>query len=322
MRKYQIAATAVAASGLMVIATSAAQAQGAGGEPPPAGVVSATPVSGTPHLKASDNNPIQQIRQLVQCGNTMYGVGSFFEIVKGITTYTRENVFRTKASGAVQTMVGEGSHLLVGGNFTGVNGDTADPYMVSLSPTTGKSDGFLHLNISGNYQYPGVATNATRVFNQQLSHGGTLDLVEGDFTSVGGLGRQQIFMLNVGGSSASVTGWTSPEFDGSDSSYPYQCATVEPFYIQAAAWSPDDSTVYIGTTGYHANGYPVGQTPRQGLCDAAAAFPATQTSVQHQWVNYTGCDSLYSAAADASGAYFGGHERFSMNANACDGLGN
>ena len=231
MRKYQIAATAVAASGLMVIATSAAQAQGAGGEPPPAGVVSATPASGTPHLKSSDNNPIRQIRQLVQCGNTMYAVGSFSQIIKGSTTYTRENVFSfqatkpytvtswapdivgtqgttsdtsdavntiafvngdcthayiggkftsingtavtniaeidtttgnvvagfgTKASGAVQSIVAAGNHLLVGGNFTGVNGDTADPYMVSLSPTTGKSDGFLHLNISGHYQYPGV----------------------------------------------------------------------------------------------------------------------------------------------------------------------
>ena len=219
-------------------------------------------------------------------------------------------------------MVGVGNHLLVGGNFTGVNGDTADPYMVSLSPTTGKSDGFLHLSISGHYQYPGVSSNSTHVYNQQLSHGGTLDLVEGDFTSVGGLPRQQIFMLNVGGSSATVTGWTSPEWDGSDPAQPYQCVGIESFYIQAAAWSPDDSTVYIGTTGYHANGYPVGQTPRQGLCDAAAAFPATQTSVQHKWVNYTGCDSLYSAAADTNGAYFGGHERWSMNANDCDALGN
>ena len=397
MRKYLIAATAAAASGLLAISVPAAQAQGAGGEQPPAGAVSATPASGTPHLKSSDNNPIREIRQLVQCGNTMYAVGSFSQIVKGSTTYTRENVFSfqatkpytvtswapdivgtqgtisdtsaavntiafvngncaqayiggkftsingtavqniakidtttgnvvagfgTKASGAVQTMVGAGNHLLAGGNFTGVNGDTADPYMVSLSPTTGKSDGFLHLNISGNYQYPGVSSNPTHVYNQQLSHGGTLDLVEGDFTSVGGMPRQQIFMLNVGGSSATVTGWTSPEWDGSDPSQPYQCVGIEPFYIQAAAWSPDDSTVYIGTTGYHANGYPVGQTPRQGLCDAAAAFPATQAPVQHQWVNYTGCDSLYSAAADANGAYFGGHERFSMNSNACDGLGN
>ena len=395
MRKYQIAAAAVAASGVMVISTSAAQAQGAGGEPPPAGVVSATPASGTPHLKTSDNNPIREIRKLVQCGNTMYAVGSFSQIIKGSTTYTRENVFSfqatkpytvtswaptvvgtqgtisdtsaavntiafvngncaqayiggkftsingtpvqniakidtttgnvvagfgTKASGAVQTMVGAGNHLLVGGNFTGVNGSTADPYMVSLNPTTGKNDGFVHLNISGNYQYPGVSTNPTHVYNQQLSHDGTLDLVEGDFTSVGGVPRQQIFMLNVGGASASVTGWTSPEWDGSDPSQPYQCVGIEPFYIQAAAWSPDDSTVYMGTTGYHANGYPVGQTPRQGLCDAAAAFPATQAPVQHKWVNYTGCDSLYSAAADANGAYFGGHERWSMNTNGCDGL--
>ena len=41
----------------------------------------------------------------------------------------------------------------------------------------------------------------------------------------------------------------------------------------------------------------------------------------HEWVNYTGCDSLYSAAADANAAYFAGHERFSMNANDCDALG-
>jgi hypothetical protein len=125
----------------------------------------------------------------------------------------------------------------------------------------------------------------------------------------------------VGGSTATVTGWTSPEWDGSNPAYPYQCATVEPFYIQTAAWSPDDSTVYIATTGYHPNGFPVGGTPRTGLCDAAAAFPATQQSVLHEWVNYTGCDSLYAAAADAKAAYFGGHERFSMNSNDCDGLG-
>ena len=98
MRKYQIAAAAVAASGVLVISTSAAQAQGAGGEPPPAGVVSATPASGTPHLKTSDNNPIREIRKLVQCGNTMYAVGSFSQIIKGSTTYTRENVFSFQAT--------------------------------------------------------------------------------------------------------------------------------------------------------------------------------------------------------------------------------
>jgi hypothetical protein len=186
--------------------------------------------------------------------------------------------------------------------------------MTSLNPTTGKDDGFLHLNISGNYQFPGVTGNATRVYNQQLSHSGQLDLVEGDFTSVGGQARQQIFMLNVAGAQATVTGWTSPEFNGN-------CATVEPFYVQAAAWSPDDSTVYIGTTGFHPNGQPTGATLRTGLCDAAAAFPATQAPVSHTWVNYTGCDSLYAAAADSEAAYFAGHERWSMNNHDCDALG-
>ena len=171
--------------------------------------------------------------------------------------------------------------------------------MASLSPSTGKSDGFLHLNISGNYQYPGVASNATRVYNQQLSHGGTLDLVEGDFTSVGGQQRQQIFMLNLGGAPATVTGWTSPEFDGSNSSYRTNAprssrSTSRPRpgrRTTRRSTSPPPATTRTAEPG---NG------PRTGLCDAAAAFPATQAPVLHKWVNYTGCDSLYSTAADAT----------------------
>ena len=43
---------------------------------------------------------------------------------------------------------------------------------------------------------------------------------------------------------ATVTGWTSPEFDGSKGNinvkggYYYQCLDTEPFYIRSAAWSP------------------------------------------------------------------------------------
>ena len=388
MRKFIVAAAS--AAGLLALSVAPAQA-GVGGEQPPTGVVSATPATGTPHLDPNISSPLQWVRQIVQCGNTMYAVGTFGSIIKGSTTYSRNNIvsfsatspftvtswapdvvgtsskdngvintiafvngncadayigghftsingttvkniaeidtttgnvvsaFGSNASGTVQTMQAVGNHLLVGGMFKGLNGDTTDPYMVSVSPTTGKSDNFLRLNISGNYSYAG--SNPTRVYNQQLSHNGTLDLVEGDFTSVGGQQREQMFMLNVGGSTATVTGWTSPEFDGSSNAYPYQCVTIEPFYIQAAAWSPDDSTIYIATTGYHPNGYPVGATPRTGLCDAAAAFPSTQTSVTHKWVDYTGCDSLFSAAADTNAVYIGGHQRWFMNPDDCDAEG-
>jgi hypothetical protein len=374
------------AATLLTFAIQPAAAAGTGGEQPPAGVVQATPPTNLPHLPA--NTPqTEQIRQLVQCGGTMYAVGTFSAIRKGSTTFTRNNVFSfsatapytvtswapnvvgtygttsnpsntvntiafvngncanayigghfssvngaavrniaeistttgnvvktftSNASGAVQTMVGTHARLLVGGNFTSINGDASDPYMVSLNPTTGRSDGFLHLNISGNYQYPGVHSNATHVYASQLSHGGRQVLVEGDFTSVGGQARQQAFVLNIGGTTGVVTGWNAPEFNTN-------CATVEPFYVQDGAWSPDDSTLYFGTTGFH----PANQSspPWTGPCDAALAFPSTPSTVNALWTNYTGCDSLYSAAADSKAAYFGGHERWSMNPNDCDEQG-
>jgi len=376
LRKYVI--TLGTAAGLLALCATASQpasAQGVGGVAPPSGasgVVSATPATDTPHLKTTADNPAQQIRQLVQCGNTMYAVGSFTTILRESTTYTRSDIvsfsatapytvtslaptvtgsdinsiafngtncadayiggdftavngtsvknvaeistttgqvvtaFAHSAAGSVQTLLGVDGHILTGGYFTSINGSSADPYFTSLNPTTGKDDGFLKLNISGNYNFSGVSGNATRVFNQSLSHGGQLDLVMGDFTSVGGLPRQQIFMLNLATSPATVTAWSSPQWDGSQG---------------AAAWSPNDSEIYIGTTGYHPNGWPTGATPRNGLCDAAAAFPATQAEVLDTWINYTGCDSLYAAAADASAAYFAGHERYSMNPDDCDALG-
>jgi hypothetical protein len=222
--------------------------------------------------------------------------------------------FGHNANGQVETLQYYNGHILTGGYYKSINNSSANPYMTSLNASTGKDDGFIHLSISGNYQFPGSGSNPTRVYNQQLSHGGTLDLVEGDFTSVGGQPRQQIFMLNLSGSTAAVTGWTSTEFNTN-------CNFNETFYLQAASWSPDDSTIYVATTGYKPNGTSAGSTPRTGPCDAAIAYPSTQTSVSHRWINYPGCDSLFSTAADASTVYIGGHERWANNPNGCDFAG-
>jgi hypothetical protein len=340
------------------------------------GPVSSTPAAGTPQLAATGTT--EQVRQLVQCGGTMYAVGSFTSIKRSGSTFARDNAFSFSATspymvtpwnpdvngvvnsiafspdcsiaylggafttiggsavkniaavststgavistfghsanGQVETLLYYNGHILTGGYYTSINNNNSDPYMTSLNPSTGKDDGFVKLNISGNYQFPGVGSNPTRVYNQQLSHGGTLDLVEGDFTSVGGQARQQMLMLDLSGATATVTGWTSPELNTN-------CNYNEAFYAQAAAWSPDDSTIYVATTGYKPNGSPAGATPRTGPCDAAIAYPSTQTSVTNTWINYTGCDSLYSTAADANTAYFGGHERWSMNPDDCDAKG-
>jgi hypothetical protein len=221
--------------------------------------------------------------------------------------------FRHSANRPVETVLRHGSHVLAGGFFTEINGSADDPYLASLDQSSGKNDGYARLHISGHYVYPGADSNRTRVYNQQLSRDGDYDLVEGDFTSVGGLPRQQIFMLHFATTQAAVTGWTSPDFSN-------HCAPSHPFYVQAAAWSPGDRRVYVATTGYHALGWD-GTYPLHGLCDAAGAYPARHRVVHRQWTDYTGCDSLYAVAADAGTVYIGGHERWAQNKDGCDFAG-
>jgi hypothetical protein len=57
------------------------------------------------------------------------------------------------------------------------------------------------------------------------------------------------------------------------------------------------------------------------MCDAAAAFPATQKSVSHTWVEYAGCDSYYSVAAGSGAVFVAGHPRWADNPNGCDKAG-
>jgi hypothetical protein len=215
--------------------------------------------------------------------------------------------FGHSANAPVETMIGYGPHLLTGGHFTTINGAN-HYYYASLSPSTGADDGFINLHLQG-----AVSNSPREVYNQQLSHTGNLLLVEGDFTSVGGQPRQQIFMLNLNGTQAALTGWTSAEFS-------QNCDVKEAFYVRSAAWSPDDSTVYVADTGYHPINWK-GSFPLYGLCDAAAAFPATQRSVSHTWVEYTGCDSYYAVGADAGAVYVAGHPRWAENPNGCNNAG-
>jgi hypothetical protein len=229
--------------------------------------------------------------------------------------------FAHSSTGQVAALVRSGTHLLAGGFFTAING-SAKQYLASLNLTTGLDDGYVNLGISGNYQYRDAAgsasaANPTRVWNFSLSPNGTKLLATGDFTRVAGQGRQQVFMLDLGSTSATLDAWYSPEFN-------QFCTTNQPFYLQDAAWSPDQSKVYVATTGYKpatGTGYRASD-PRAGLCDAAAAFSSSANSnLSHQWINYTGCDSLYSVAADNRAVYIAGHERWANNPNGCDNAG-
>ena len=217
--------------------------------------------------------------------------------------------FAHHAAAQVVTLQYVNGQVIAGGQFNSING-ASRTQLASLDPSTGKVTGYVDLAFSG--QYSGSST-PTKVYNSQVSNDGTRMLVEGVFTSIEGQSRQQVAMLNLSGSTVVVDAWDATEFDSS-------CVTNEALYAKSATWAPDDSAVYVATTGYKPDG---GSTsaPRSGLCDAVAKFSSNPSTVTHTWINYAGCDSLYSVAADSENVYIGGHERFADNPNGCDAAG-
>jgi hypothetical protein len=335
----------------------------------------ATPQINAEHGTDAAGNPVyEQVRQIVQCGGTMYAVGNFLNVKNGNSTalIARSNAFAFSATapykvtnwnpnvnGTVDTVAcnADGS-VLLGGVFTSAGGQAVKniarvdavtgaglpfnmkpggrvthievvgghalvggyfpKYLVSLNPTTGVPDNYINgstvnIPITGNYSYPGVTSNPTRVWNMSVSPDQSAVLITGDFTSVGGQHHEQVVRLNLTTPPA-VSAWAPSELYS-------HCATVEPFYAQDATWSPDMHTIYTANTGYklYDDTNPTAH-PRTGPCDAAVAYQADNQSEfsGHTWINYTGCDSLFAVAADTDTVFIAGHERYINNPNHCD----
>src|SRR5262249_44219532 len=150
--------------------------------------------------------------------------------------------------------------------------------LASLSLTTGARDTYVNQTVGGT-----LGTGRQKIYNFELSHSGNKLLAMGSFTSIGGVARQQIVMLDLRTSSTTGAAGYSPPFSQPG-------PPPDPFYTQAAAWSPTDSRIYVATTGFQ------GVSP---LCDAVTAFNSTAASNQAiVWQNKTGCDSLYAVEAN------------------------
>jgi hypothetical protein len=347
--------------------------------------VSSTPPA-TPQIGGSatsgTDGTVEVVRQLTQCGDTMYAVGSFTQVRNPNSTapIARNNAFAFRAvaphtvrpwnpnvNGQVDTVAcAPDGGILIGGSFSSVGGTTvrnltkvdaatgapqtfalqpagrvahievvtsapgvsrllvgryAAPYLRSVNPNTGAADGYPVPVFSGTYEYPDVVAQTPRVYNMTVSPNGQAVLMTGIFTSVGGQRHEQVVRINVTAAGAVVSGWSPTEL--------YQhCSARQPFYAQDAAWSTDGTRIFVATTGYRLQTerlLPAAQRPqvRTGPCDAAISY-AAEPQVEfngHQWINYTGCDSLYSIAADASTVFIGGHQRWISNGQRCDSLG-
>jgi hypothetical protein len=209
----------------------------------------------------------------------------------------------------VVTPTGGVPHLLVG--------RYSSPYLRSINPLTGAADKYVVPTFAGIYQYDMAVAQTPRVYNMTVSPDGQSVLMTGIFTSVGGQHHEQVVRLNLTTTAAQVSGWAPSEL--------YQhCFYKQPFYAQDAAWSTDMSQIFVVTTGYRLQSewlLPSTQRPqaRTGPCDAAISYPADQVEFAgNNWINYTGCDSLYSVAADASTVFVAGHQRWISNGDECD----
>jgi hypothetical protein len=340
--------------------------------PAPPGVSStpeATPQIGGSRTSGTDGT-IEQVRQIVQRGATMYAVGSFTQVrdTNSTTPVARGNgmafsatsphrltAWNPRTDRQIDTVAcaGDGS-VLLGGNFRNaggaanknlarVDGTTGASlpfayhpngrvahievvqghalvggyfagYLSSVAPTTGVPDGYGLPVISGNYVFPGAKSNASRVWNMSVSPDQSAVLMTGVFTSVGGQHHEQIFRLNLTPGAATVSPWAPAELFT-------HCSTVQPFYAQDAAWSSDMTMIFTATTGYKPYNLSA-SVPRSGPCDAAIAYSAAEVANgAHLWINYAGCDSLYSVATDETTVYVGGHQRWMSNPNGCDRAG-
>jgi hypothetical protein len=262
------------------------------------------------------NGPVRSIALSPNC-RTAYLGGSFTRVnhraalhlvaVDAVTGAVKKH-FKRQADGPVSTVRYAHGTVIIGGGFTTVNG-ARRTRIASLNPTTGAATSYLHVKIKGAYQH-----TSTQVYNSQLSHDHHRLLIEGVFTSIEGHARRQAAVLDLGKSRVRLDRWRSKELLA-------DCR--DRFYVRAGTWSPNDNTIYLATTGGRPTSGPgsLVSQPRAGLCDAVAAFPATSTRVHHTWINYSGCDTLLSVAADHRNVYVSGHERWADNPFGCNHSG-
>jgi PKD repeat protein len=187
------------------------------------------------------------------------------------------------------------------GRFT-LAGSQPRPLLAAFDPITGALDA----DARADFTDPRRDSFLT-IGTGDITADGTRMVVAGNFTKVNGQDRYQIAQLDLTTSPITVTDWSTNQYgDG--------CASAFATYMRDVDYSPDGSYFVAVTTGAYSTTY---------LCDTAARWEtnATGSNLQPTWTNYTGGDTLLSAAVTDTAVYLGGHQRWSDNPFARDAVG-
>jgi hypothetical protein len=260
-----------------------------------------------------------QIWAIAAYGDAIY-VGGEFTAVNGVTrprlvkinavTGAVDTTFNARIRGGIVWDLkiwngpgGSSPQLVAAGSIAG--------RLIALDLQTGVNNGYFNLGIADPLPnaWGGVAVN-----NIAINPAGNLLIATGNFQTVQGQSRIRFFAADLSGPQAVLSTWYYPGFAK-------PCASTHPrriAYLQDVDFSPDGTYFVVTATGQiprsKADIWPTGSATYHTVCDATGRFNLSDS--QHPArINYTGGDSVWSAAATGAAVYVQGHFEWLDNPN-------
>lgn len=177
--------------------------------------------------------------------------------------------------------------------------------LVGLDAANGKVLASPAVQFTGTHRGTGV----TRVTRIDFTPAGDRMVAVGNFSAVDGQDRNQLAMIDLTTSTASVVP------DWQTNAYKPTCASFQ-YYNRDVEFSPDGSYFIVGSTGA------AGNIATQ-LCDTVTRWPtyATGTGLTPTWTAFTGGDTTYAVGVTEAAVYVGGHGRWWNNPLGRDSAG-
>lgn len=260
--------------------------------------------------------------------NEVY-VGGQFTTIDGVSTRVALLNVSTGAiasgwtsptmNGSVSSLALAHGQLLVGGYFTTVGG-ASHKGLVSLNATTGAVTSYARLSFTGHHNYGTKCDPSARACadapvgprSMSVNPQGTELAVIGNFIKVGSATREQIALINLTASSATLdTGWNSAVY-----SAPCWLQDFDS-YVRNVSFSPDGTFFAVTATGASnlSKVHDINTDGTYAPCDAVIKFNTSQhgADVKPVWQDRTGNDTLVGLAVTNSAIYVGGHQRWMNN---------
>ena len=208
-----------------------------------------------------------------------------------------------RVGGPVRDLALTRGKLFVAGGFTDIAGRDRRA-LATLDPSTGRYLGYADLDLRGTYN-----GGFTTVMKIDVTRDRKRLVAIGNFMSVDGKSRPQVFQATLGDRGMGLAGWRTG-FYGAACDPRFETA------MRDVDFSPNGRFFVIATTG----GY---GSQVNGPCDAAARFEtrARGSNVRYSWLANTGGDTSTGVLTTDEVTYIGGHFSYWNNSYAVDEAG-